>query len=340
MRKNRSVQSLRGFACLMLVLYHMVGSTALQGLRIHDGWLRVLTDLLAVVRMPLFAFLAGAMYGYSRLRGKRLVTDKFKRLIVPMLTVGTLFALVQYGVPGANRPVQDLYLMHIVPVVHYWFLESLFLIFCLLAIVESAQPLNSVLSWSIAFLASLFMYLMHLGFIWFGILGATYLLPFFLLGLAFTRLGWTALPGRAWWGTMLIAGGCAALALLVVTDNYANRFTPAVLLTGLVLSAGLWLRPPNAAWLAHIGDHSMAIFLFHVFFTAAARMVLNRLGFTSVAPHLLVGLLSGLMGPAALKSAIAMSPSLSQWLMGVSVRREQQKALAVVTIAQLAKSTP
>lgn len=340
MKNNRSVQSLRGFACLMLVLYHVVGSTELQGLRIHDGWLRVLTDLLAVVRMPLFAFLAGAMCGYSRLRGKQVVVDKFKRLIVPMLTVGTLFALVQYGIPGANRPVQDLYLIHIVPVAHYWFLQSLFLIFCLLEIVEFVLPLNSVSSWSIAFLTSAFMYLMHPGLIWFGILGATYLLPFFLLGLAFTRFGWTALPGRAWWGTMLIAGGCTALALMVVTDSYANRFTPAVLLTGLTLSAGLWLRPPSAAWLARIGDHSMAIFLFHVFFTAAARMILNQLGFTSVALHLLVGVLSGLLGPVALQRVVALSPLLNLWLMGVSVRREQQKALAVATNAQLAKSTP
>ena len=340
MKNNRSVQSLRGFACLMLVLYHVVGSTELQGLHIHDGWLRVLTDLLAVVRMPLFAFLAGAMYGRSRLRGKQVVVDKFKRLIVPMLTVGTLFALVQYVIPGANQPVQDLYLIHIVPVAHYWFLESLFLIFCLLAFVEFARPLNSVLSWSIAFLTSIFMYLMHLGLIWFGILGATYLLPFFLLGLAFTRFGWTALPGRAWWGTMLIAGGCTALALIVVTDSYVNRFTPAMLLTGLLLSAGLWLRPPSAAWLARIGDHSMAMFLFHVFFTAAARMVLDRLGFKSVAPHLLVGVLSGLLGPAAIQRAIAPSPLLNQWLMGAYTRREQQKALVVATIPQLAKSTP
>ena len=48
------------------------------------------------------------------------------RLIVPVLTVGTLFAVVQAVVPGTNEKVTQWHLLHLLPVAHYWFLEALF----------------------------------------------------------------------------------------------------------------------------------------------------------------------------------------------------------------------
>lgn len=331
--KIRDIQSLRGFACLMLLLYHVVGSTEWQGLHIRDGWLRVLTDQLAAVRMPLFAFLAGAMYGFGSVTGMQLVTDKFRHLIVPMLTVGSAFALVQYWVPGSNQQVQDLYLMHLVPVAHYWFLESLFLIFCLLAVVERVYPLNSFLTWSIAWSVSALLYLLHPGIIWFSILGASYLLPYFLLGLAYTRFGWTDLPRRAWWGGLLIAAGLMLIAVQISIGGRPDRFSPEMLVAGLMFSAGLWLRPLRASWLACVGDYSFAIFLFHVFFTAATRMALYRLGVESVGLHVLAGLFFGLLGPVAMQHAIARSSILRRWLLGMYPRRGQRTAAPSVGIA-------
>lgn len=315
--KNRDIQSLRGLACLLLVFYHVLGSNPMNGLRVSDGWLRLLTDGLAVIRMPLFAFLGGAMYGAGSLTGSQLVIDKFKRLIVPMLTVGSLFAVVQYWTPGSNHQVQDLYLMHVVPVGHYWFLESLFVIFCLLALIERVFSLSDVLSWLVAFSASAVLYLLHPGFIWFGILGAIYLLPYFLLGLAFTRFSWTDSPFRALAGILLVAGAFALLAGLVLTAGHANRFSLVMLITGLMFSAGLWLRPMRSAWLARIGDYSFTIFLFHVFFTAATRMALSWVGVESVGLHIQAGVFFGLIGPGVMHHIILRSPMLRHGLLGM-----------------------
>jgi len=56
---NLRLETLRGLACILLVLYHVVGSDPAQGLMLADGWLRWLNDGLAYLRMPLFTFLSG-----------------------------------------------------------------------------------------------------------------------------------------------------------------------------------------------------------------------------------------------------------------------------------------
>ncbi len=150
--KASKVQTLRGLACCLLLLYHVIGATASQGLRVQDGWLRQFTEALVVVRMPVFGLIAGAMHGLSSKRAWALVQHKAARLLLPMLSVGTLFALVQYAIPGSNFHTQDLWLLHIVPVAHYWFLESLFLIFCLMALMESVLPVCSFRTCFVIFL--------------------------------------------------------------------------------------------------------------------------------------------------------------------------------------------
>jgi peptidoglycan/LPS O-acetylase OafA/YrhL len=68
--------------------------------------------------------------------------------------------------------------------------------------------------------------------------------------------------------------------------------------------------------LARIGDYSFAIYLFHVFFTSATRMVLHAVNLDT---HLLVLLLSvptGIVGPAVLQHLIARSRTVSSYVMG------------------------
>lgn len=58
----RHIDTLRGGACVLLVIYHVVGATPADGLRIDDGQLRLVNDYLAVLRMPIFAVIAGWVY--------------------------------------------------------------------------------------------------------------------------------------------------------------------------------------------------------------------------------------------------------------------------------------
>ena len=315
--KVSKVQTLRGLACCLLLTYHVIGATSSQGLRVQDGWLRDLTEALVAVRMPVFGLLAGAMYGLSSKRGWTLVQNKAARLLLPMLSVGTLFALVQYAIPGSNHRIEDLQLLHIVPVAHYWFLESLFLIFCLMALTESVLPIRTARSWCACFAASVLIYLAHPGFIWFSVLGASYLLPYFLLGMGLTRLQWDPHQQRRKAGILFTALGGAMVWWLMLQGPALERFSAPVLLAGLLLSCGLWSLGWRNALLARIGDYSFVIFLFHVFFTSATRMALQALVPDSRWLVLVVSLPVGVLAPIGLQWLMSRSQSCRTWLLGM-----------------------
>lgn len=314
--KALKIQSLRGLACLLLVVYHVIGATEFQGLRVNDGWLRQLTEALVAVRMPVFGLLAGAVYGFSSKRGWSLVRNKAARLLVPMLTVGTAFALVQYAMPGSNYRIDALYLLHIVPVAHFWFLESLFLIFCGMAFAEAYLPLRNLRNWVVYFALSVLVYLAHPGIIWFSVLGATYLLPYFLVGVAMTRLRWDAHQERPQIGLLSIALGALVVAWQMGQGPELARFSVPMLVAGLLLSTGFWSLGLRSALLARIGDYSFAIYLFHVFFTSAMRMALHTLSLDAQLLVLALSVPAGVLGPALLQHLISRSRVCSTYLMG------------------------
>lgn len=314
--RTSKIQTLRGLACCLLLLYHVIGATPAQGLRVHEGWMRELTEALLAARMPVFGLIAGAMYGFSRQRGWSLVGNKAQRLLLPMFSVGTIFALVQYATPGSNYRTEDLHLMHIVPVAHYWFLESLFLIFCLMALAESLLPIRDRKSWCLYFAASLLLYLAHPGIIWFSVLGACYLLPYFLLGMGMTRLQWDPQQQRRKSGMALTVLGAALIAWLMQQGPQLERFSAPVLLASLLVAAGFWSLGWRNAVLARIGDYSFAIFLFHTFFTSATRMAVQAVLPDAQVLVLLLSLPVGVLAPIALQHLIARCSACGTWLMG------------------------
>jgi peptidoglycan/LPS O-acetylase OafA/YrhL len=277
------------------------------------------------VRMPVFGLIAGAMYGYSSRHGWKLIQDKFQSLLVPMLTVGTIFAVTQYLVPGSNLRIQDLSLIHIVPVAHYWFLESLFLIFCLMVMVETLWPIQSTVSWCVCFTLSCLVYLFDPGFIWFSVLGATYLLPYFLIGFGMTRLNWDAQQERAKIGRALTLAGALLISWLLLQGTAPDRFSVVMLLAGLSMSAGLWSMGFRQMLLARIGDYSFAIFLFHVFFTSATRMALQAVGWGANLWVFPICMFAGILGPILTKKFLSGHLSWGSYLLGSPIQEGRKK---------------
>jgi hypothetical protein len=303
---------------LLLVVYHVIGGTDLQGLRIGDGWLRQWTDGLSAFRMPMFGLIAGAMYGLSHKRGWDLVRNKAQRLLLPMLSVGTVFALIQIAVPYSNARIADLHLLHIVPVAHFWFLESLFVIFCVLALAESKLPIVDARSWAVYFSVSVCFYLMNPGIVWFSLIGVTYLLPYFLLGVGMTRLNWDAQQQNRSSGILRIVFGAALVTVLMLQGKGLERFSLGMLGAGLLLASGFWSLGWRNALLSRIGIYSFSIYLFHVFFTSATRMSLHAMSVQDDVLILVVSVPVGVIGPVLTQHMIAKSKVVSQVVMGSS----------------------
>lgn len=299
---NLPIETLRGLACLLLVLYHVIGADASLGLRVEDGPVRWLNDGLAYLRMPLFTFLSGLVYGLRPFAGnsRAFLVGKVRRLLIPMLFVGTLFAVLQALIPGTNSAVGPWYLLHIRPVAHFWFLESLFWVFLVIWLLERWNLIREVKGYLLALTLACALYLTVRGWFMLGIEGAIYLMPYFLFGLAFSRFPLKPYLTSAWvrWGLLMLAA-VAVISMGMPVSN-PDRRTVAMLAVGMslcMLSLSLVRVVPG---LAAIGRHSYAIYLFHVFFTAAVRIALNLAHIKLLPIDILLGLAIGLAGPIVL----------------------------------------
>lgn len=319
--KDRKLQALRGLACLMLVLYHVVGSDPERGLRVTDGGLRLAVDGLAAVRMPLFALLAGVLYGWRPQASWPALADKARRLLIPVVTVGTLFALVQSAVPGTNKQVTDWHLLHVLPVAHFWFLQSLFLVFTVVMGLERLGLLQRPRAFLPVAALSVAVYLDHPGLVYFGMAGMVYLMPYFLAGMALVRYGWGQALDRSFVPVILGALGATVLAIWAPPAPFQDRYTLGMITAGLLFATAFWLLPLRGRWIERIGDDSYTIFLYHAFFTAATRIALERFGVHAVALQVAAGLLIGVLGPMAVHRLLVRWSWSRAALLGMPDRR-------------------
>lgn len=319
---NMRIETLRGLACLLLVIYHVVGPTQNYGLRIEDGPVRWLNDGLTYLRMPLFTFLSGLVYGLRPFSGNSQIflAGKARRLLIPMLVVGTLFAMLQALTPGTNSTPGPWYLLHVYPVAHFWFVESLFWVFLVVWVLERWRMIGDSKSYLLVLALACALYLTYRGWPWFGLAGAIYLMPYFLVGLAFSRF-----PIEPLLANSRIRLGLAALAIVAVVSMgmpvpNPDRRTAGMLLAGISLCMLCLALGAAVPALARIGRHSYAIFLFHVFFTAFARIGLDRLKIDYMPLDIMMGMTLGLAGPIAIDRIASRFKWPALLLLGKSVK--------------------
>ncbi|WP_426357585.1 acyltransferase family protein [Pseudocolwellia sp. HL-MZ19] len=303
MKRNIAIDTLRGIACILLVSYHVVGANQLQGLKLNEGFYKELNEILIYLRMPLFTFLSGIVYAYHPFSGqsKKYIVGKFKRLIIPMLIVGTTFSIIQTLTPGTNANVENWYLLHIKPVGHFWFLEAIFIIFLLMIPLEKLNVFSSVFKTGCLLLISLILYLSDLKIGYFAITGTLYLFPYFILGVTLVRLKIDT-KLRLKFGALMII---FAITLLYILKTSYLILPDKMTLIGFFLGAssclGLFSIGYRNSFLAKIGVYSYSIFLYHVFFTAGSRILFNKLGVDSINILFFLGLILGILGPVIIE---------------------------------------
>ncbi len=331
---NNRIENLRGLACVLLVAYHVVGSDPARGLGVEAGPLRWLNDGLAYLRMPLFTFLSGLVYGLRPFAGNSRVFlgGKARRLLVPMLFVGTIFAIAQTLTPGTHDVVGAWYTVHLLPVAHFWFVESLFWVFVVVWLLERGQWLSGLEGFSLTFLSSCVLYLSVRGWPWLGVEGAIYLLPYFLAGLAVSRFPQSQAVTGAFGKACLLAMAAAAILAMGMPVPNPDRRTLAMLVAGLSLSLLCLGSGLSFSWLARVGRFSYAIYIFHVFFTAFARIAMDLLEVDNRPADLILGIGLGLAGPMVLGSLASRHRWPALLLLGQSVpgRRWQGAAPPVL----------
>lgn len=328
------VETLRGIACILLVSYHVIGDTSSNGLQLPaDHILSFLNRMFIDVRMPLFSFISGFVFSaYARdilmLRGK--IAAKVRRLLIPMVCVGSLHYWAQYAFAPQPDGQVPYYQLFILPYEHFWFLQATFIIMLVVSLLTYWLRGDGTRAAAIllvpCMVASVLLGRWHPDV--FSSYKALYLAPYFLSGYlishaASLRAGMENGSKRP---DLLVAMGVLIAFLFWLEFLVVDRVLPlggaerrAVgLAVGLSTCLFLFLLRFRSRLLSFVGDKSYAIFLFHVFFTAGSRIVLERLMPGIGVPALFaIGLVAGVAGPIVLSWAILRSPVATLLLLGV-----------------------
>ena len=160
--ESARVQTLRGTACLLLVAFHTVGSTAASGLHVPDGSpYREFTNLFAHVRMPLFTFLSGLVYAYRPLRAGHALQfsgKKVCRLGLPFIVASTLLYCLNFAMHRGVPPLLQMWTIYVFPYKHLWFVQALLLVFVALVVLESLGALSTFPRFMLVFAVSVGLY--------------------------------------------------------------------------------------------------------------------------------------------------------------------------------------
>lgn len=301
--RNLHIDTIRGVACILLVAFHVIGANSSVGLKIDSGIYREINDILVYVRMPLFTFLSGIVYAYRPFSGdiRRFIKGKVRRIIVPMLVVGTIFAISQANIEGTNSSVTDWQLLHILPVAHFWFLEAIFLIFLVMIPLEYMHVFTSRNKVLIVFAAASILYISNIEIRYFSVSGAIYLFPYFLLGTILQRF--SIIKYLNLFVGIMLGTGITLLFLMMSSDiiTIASKRSLIGLILGIMSCITLLSTKAVSRGLAKIGLFSYSIYLYHVFFTAGTRITLNKFATVDINILFIISLTLGIAGPIAVE---------------------------------------
>ena len=284
------VESIRGLACLLLISYHVVGSTPQEGLGLGDlDPLRIVNDGLNNSRMPVFSFISGFVLSaiiVSLVKWEGSVLGKARRLLIPMAAVGAL----HYGLrslPGNDQ--QPFLSIFFTQYAHFWFLQATFVLMVMLLTLSLLLKGRSDKAAVILFLVltPIFLFSQRWNPNIMSMYQGLYLAPFFYSGHLFAAYlqrrrerdagdlpGWLTVATGVVLAVLLAVNFAYVLEVIVLPDPWLNIHR---LFIGLASALFLFLLKPNAKFLAWVGGYAYVIYLFHVIFAATARSALIKL---------------------------------------------------------------
>ncbi len=310
--KDTSVETLRGFAIVLVVIGHVIGSGADGGMKVEeDSFLRYFYFTFQYLRMPLFTVISGWVYALRPATKTNLLdfnVKKIRRLLLPLLFVGGTYYILQSIIPGTNfsYELKDIWRLLVYPYTFYWYLQSLFLVFIVISVLDAGAKLNSFKNWIVFFILSLVFLFVRDAFIpessanVYGYKGAMYLLPFFAIGVGIKRFK-QQFDNKyfVWANAIVLIAGLIFQQLVgvnVIDYDLSNSSGVGLLIgvAGVMVCLRIHFTIKSMVW---IGGYAYTIFLFHSFGTSGGRILLNKVGIESTPVVFAVSLFMGLFLP-------------------------------------------
>lgn len=327
--RDHSIDTLRGLAIILMVAGHVVGGDSTEGLQVADdsAW-RTGYLLLADLRIPLFTALSGFVYGVRPLTHASQIAQFFrgktKRLMLPLVTVGTIFAVLQALVPDTNAEatLSSWWMVYFYGLWHFWFLQAIFILLIGVGVANVfglfTTSRSVLLTMGIAIVLAVGVRI-PFPYDVFSVNGAIRLAPFFILGYGIARL-WHHIDSIR--SILCVTTGVLFIVRAWQILTHTHLPSPIDRTLGLTLGllgiTTLIAFRAELSWrpLAWLGYFSFSIYLLHVFGTAPTRMMLERVGVHSEVVLFVSCLGVGLMMPVVFEMTLGRVKLISWSVLG------------------------
>jgi glucans biosynthesis protein C len=310
--KDQSVETLRGAAIILVVIGHVIGSGSDGGMKVaEDSFLRHFYYTFEYLRMPLFTVISGWVYALYPAKINDLQSffiKKVRRILLPLIFVGTAYFLIQYFTPGTNKKgeLSEIWNILIFPYTLFWYLPSLFIVFTCVSLIDANNRMNGFRNWLIILSIAICMLIFRGYYIpegspnYFSYQGAIYLFPFFIIGLGIKRFNVYFASKQLNILLAVILAGSLILQQMVwykLIEYNLSKGSGVGLIIGVVGAILLFRIKWKINWLIWFGSYAYTIFLFHSFGTAAGRIFTNQIGIEQTSIIFIFSLACGLFVP-------------------------------------------
>lgn len=304
MARNKLVDCLKAYSCLLVVFGHVIFGIQNMGGISLPSFAPALKDFIWTFHVPLFMFLSGFVYRLTgEWKGKKtrwqFILHKAVNLGVPYFVFSILYTLVNGMIPGTNfsYSVQDILYLWKTPVAQYWFLRTLFILFVMYAVLS--RFLNNI--WITVLLTALscvHMLFPDLPFLSMGnIVFWAFSFGFGVCLVSLDSFCFSGVQAAAVIASHLaleavcLATGISGLPVIVEIERAAGIIASITLVSLLVKNAYV------ERFLLYISRYSFPIYLLHTFFTAGARILMQKAGMHNYWVHVAAGMLLGVAPP-------------------------------------------
>ena len=294
------LDSARGFAIILVVYAHVVISLFDAHLIGRDGFLGLSSNFMYTFHMAAFMLMAGLFVDQRLAAGRRsFLRSIVPTLVWPYLVWGSLALLaMHFGHSVRNAAGTVEFGIHLLwtPIAWLWFLWALTL-YHLLAAIVPGRGIGLFVVGCILYPLDLFIELPPF------VQQLTHFMLFYALGVVLAPRILALREGQhgQWAAGAVIILISAAYALYCVgLGPWSAAALPAAL-AGTALIFFLALQTRDGGAVAFLGRRSLPIYICHMFFLAAARIILVRwFGITAAAVHVATEFTVGIAGPLVL----------------------------------------
>ena len=341
--KDLSIETLRGIAIILVVMGHVIGSKEEGGMRVaDDSFLRHLYFTFEYLRMPLFTVISGWVYA---LRPANLETlrsfnvKKVRRILIPLVFVGGSYYIIQAVIPGTNFSynIADIWRILFFPYTFYWYLQSLFIVFVIISLIDAFKLANTFRSWFLLFIISIILLLIRDMYIpesfpnYFGFKGAMYLFPFFLIGVGIKNFKAQFNNKYFIYLTAFILLVSLIIQQLIWYDLVNLKLSSSgglgliIGVSGVIICLRIHFK---IKWLVWMGNYAYTIFLFHSFGTSGGRIVLNAFGIYQTSLVFATSLILGLFVPIIIETILDRFGITRMMFLGRSFKKQAVKNIS------------